>query len=263
MDAPATTQPVPAQSRGILGTVKFVTTLSVMAGLLTTNVATLTSDVAHTSLFDALKQAMGYALTDNLANRLLNHSPNEVRKSDVARRTTILETEKDILRRHSITLEQEKVALDQQKQKISADHDDLKNKHQKLATEHTDLNNKHSKLSNDHDELNRSHSKLSADHNDLTTKHTKVVQLQEKQAVTAKNVSAKIAPRIAHTATRSVSSLPARVAPFAGAAISVGMTLWEINDMCETLKDMNELNSAFGHPQINANTVCGLKIPGT
>ncbi|MFZ2972559.1 MAG: hypothetical protein WA049_07950 [Ferribacterium limneticum] len=263
MDATATTQSVPAQSRGILGTVKIVTTLSVIAGLLTTNVATLTNDAAHTSIFDGLKQAMSYAFTDNLANRLLNHSPNEARKSDVARRTTILETEKDILRRRSITLEQEKVALVQQKQKISTEHDDLKSKHQKLATEQTELSNKHSKLTNDHAELNRSHNKLTADHNDLTTKHNKIVQTQEKQAATARKVSARIAPRIMHTATRSVSSLPARVAPLAGAALTVGMTLWEINDMCETLKDMNELNSAFGHTQIDANTVCGIRIPGT
>jgi FtsZ-binding cell division protein ZapB len=240
MDASVSTQPVAAQSRGILGTVKFVTTLSVIAGLLTTNIATLTSEVAHTSLFDALKQAMSYAFTDNLAHRLLNHSPNEVRKSDVARRTTILETEKDILRRRSITLEQEKVALDQQKQKISTEHDDLKSKHQKLATDHTDLNNKHSKLS--------------ADHQQLSNKN----QFRQDRVRT---ISGRMAPRIGGIATKSLATLPGRALPYIGVAASVAFTTWEIAELCNLMNDLDELNISFGNAFNDPNKVCGLPRP--
>ncbi len=247
MDATATTQSVPVQSRGILGTVKFVTTISVIAGLLTTNVATLTSDVAHTSLFDELKQAMSYALTDSLANRFLTHSPTVVRQGDVIKATAKLEQEKKDLQLGNI-------ALDEQNKKISANHDDLKGKHQKLTTEHTDLNDKHSKLTNDHDELNKRHSKLTTDHQQLSNKN----QFRQDRV---RAISGRMAPRIGGVATKSLATLPGRVFPYFGVAASVAFTAWEIAELCNLMNDLDELNISFGNAFTDPNKVCGLPRP--
>lgn len=268
MAPPASEQTPLIKDTGLLGKIKLALSISTIVGLLSTNVATLTSEAAHTTLFDGLKQAIGYAIADATANRLLSHSPTEVRKTDVARKTVALEAEKQALRNTAIVLEGEKQALtkerdvlDQHNQKLSAEHEDLKTKHQKLSADHQGLNERHNKLTADHDSLDQQHRKLTADHSELSTKHNQLLQTQAKRAAAAKKLSDSVAPRVVRTATRAVSSLPAKVAPLAGAALTAGMTLWDIKDMCDTLNDLNVMNVAFGHPKADVQKVCGMNIP--
>jgi DNA repair exonuclease SbcCD ATPase subunit len=286
MNEPALAPPTSNQSLFSRAWKRFKTWmfLSCICGLGSLNIATLTTDSIHTSSFEGLRETLGYIVTDTFADKLLNNSPTTNRKVDVAKKTTHLTAENHQLRNTVSSLENStsKIIADQSDisnryQKLAIEHDELKANHYKLATDHTELNTKHNrlttdhhdqiakyqKLATDHAELNTKHSKLSFDHNDLNVKHTKTIQIQEAQATTAKKVASKIAPRVMHTATRAASSLPAKVAPLAGTAVTIGMTAWDIKDMCETLKDLNELNSAFGHPAINKDTVCGIKIPGT
>ena len=200
--------------------------------------------MAHTSLFEGLKQALGYALTDNITNRLLSHSPTERRRSDVARETTKLTAQLQQLRNTAEhdrkDFQAEKDVLDQRNRKISAEHDDLKTKHQKLATDHTELNTKHSKLTDDHQQL-------------INTNRLR----QDK----VRTISGRIVPKLGGVATKSLTTLPGRVLPYFGAAASIAFTAWELTELCDLMNDLDELNISFGNAFNDPNKVCGLPRP--
>lgn len=219
-------QTISKKPKGLLGTVKFAFSISAIVGLLSTNIATLTSDVAHTTVFDGLKQAIGYALGDKLANRLLNDSPTEIRKTDVARKTT---------------------GLEQRNRKISAEHDELNTKHQKLAADHEDLNSRHNQLSADHDSLN--------------AKHTTLTNTSKMRQDKVRQISARSIPRLGGIATKSLASLPGRVTPYIGAAFSITFTAWELMELCDMMNDLEDLNVTFGNVFNDPNKVCGLPRP--
>ncbi len=251
----------------LLGTArKMLVTLSIL-GLIATNIATLMSDAFHGLAFDALSRML-YSMLPDKASDLLRRSPTVVRKTDVARRTTVLEADKSQLARQVSHLEQdrnklkgENETLSENSRKLKADHDDLNSKHQTLSSEHDGLKSKHQKLTTDHDDLRTRHGKLITDHDILNAKHSNLLQVQARRDAAAKKLSSRVAPRVIHTATRAASSLPAKVAPLAGAAVAVGMTLWDIKDMCDTLHDINEMNEVFGHPAADTQRVCGIKVP--
>ena len=136
----------------LLGTArKMLVTLSIL-GLIATNIATLMSDAFHGLAFDALSRML-YSMLPDKASDLLRRSPTVVRKTDVARRTTVLEADKSQLARQVSHLEQdrnklkgENETLSENSRKLKADHDDLNSKHQTLSSEHDGLKSKHQKL---------------------------------------------------------------------------------------------------------------------
>lgn len=73
--------------------------------------------------------------------------------------------------------------------------------------------------------------------------------------------SKRLAIRTATNATRNVSSVFAEAIPLLGTGIMLGVTAWDLYDACDTLKDINELNSVFDLQQENQSTVCGIKMP--
>lgn len=250
-----------------LGAVRNMLLIFSIGGLIATNIATLMSDAIHGLAFDVLSRVL-YSMLADKASGLLRSSPSVVRKTDVARRTTTLEAEKSQLAKQVSHLEQDRNklkgdhdTLSETNRKLKADHDDLSNKHQALTSEHHDLQSKHQRLTSDNDDLRTKHGKLLNEHDVLNTKHSNLVQVQARKDAVAKKVSSRVAPRVIHTATRAASSLPAKVAPLAGAAVAVGMTLWDIKDMCDTLHDINEMNEIFGHPLADTQRVCGIKVP--
>jgi hypothetical protein len=56
----------------------------------------------------------------------------------------------------------------------------------------------------------------------------------------------------------------AEAIPLAGVAVIVGVTAWDLNDSCETMKDLHELDVAFNPNaafDTSATEVCGLEVP--
>jgi hypothetical protein len=76
-----------------------------------------------------------------------------------------------------------------------------------------------------------------------------------------KNRSAKIARRAVSNAVKNVSSFAAEIIPVVGDAAIVALTVSDLSDDCQTLKDLNELNVGFEHEIANENDVCGIKFP--
>ncbi len=261
MTTPTADQTSPIKADGVLGKLKLVVTLSTIIGLLSTNIAALTSEVAHTALFDGLKQAIGFALAETIANRLLSNSPTEVRKTDVARRTAGLEAEKADLHRKINYSEVQNSSLSKEAGDLKQNYEKLEARHEKLSSDHQDLSDRHNRLTTEHGDLQGRHGRLVTEHNGLSSKHAKLIQVQSQRDAAAKKLSSRVAPRVINTATRAVSTLPEKVVPVVGTVVAVGMTLWDVKDMCETLRDINEMNAVFGYPSADEHRVCGIKVP--
>jgi hypothetical protein len=244
---------VPAsRSRGMWHKVKVTATISTIFGLASLNLATLTNDSAHSAAFGGLEQMLGYLGhlgAGKVADSLLSHSPTKVRQNDIAQKTSQLSA-------RTSHLQQSVDILDGINKRTSFEKSELQGKHNQLSADHDELLTKHKKLSINYDDLNDIHGKLS-------TEHTNLNRVSAARSAAAQRATSRIAPRLATTAARAVATLPARAAPFVGTAIVVTVTTWEITEMCETLKDLNEMNATFGHPAIDQSSICGLqfKIP--
>lgn len=95
----------------------------------------------------------------------------------------------------------------------------------------------------------------------IAAEHVALKRASEQQALTAKKISKRLAARSVANASRNVSSVAGQAIPFAGTAIIVGVTAWDVYDACETMKDINELGSAFGHEREDQTKVCGMPVP--
>lgn len=81
------------------------------------------------------------------------------------------------------------------------------------------------------------------------------------RADVAKRVSTRIGRRAVANAVKNVSAFAAEVIPFVGVAAILTLTVSDIYDNCQTLKDVNELNITFEHEKVEETTVCGMKFP--
>lgn len=95
----------------------------------------------------------------------------------------------------------------------------------------------------------------------IATEHAALKRVSEQRALTAQKISKGLARRSLANATRNVSAVAGEAVPLLGTAIIVGVTLWDVRDACATMKDVNELNSAFGHEKEDHTKVCGMHVP--
>jgi hypothetical protein len=70
--------------------------------------------------------------------------------------------------------------------------------------------------------------------------------------------------RAVKTAAKSVSAMAFEATPLIGAAAIVGVTTWELKDLCETAKDMDALNRALNPDEatdVDQTSVCSIVVP--
>ena len=63
---------------------------------------------------------------------------------------------------------------------------------------------------------------------------------------------------------RSLTTLAGKALPYAGAAVSAGVTVLEIKDLCETIGDMNSIRREIDPSEAtddNESTVCSMPVP--
>jgi hypothetical protein len=107
------------------------------------------------------------------------------------------------------------------------------------------------------------YAKVSQKNQSLLTKNKALSESANVKANKAKNVVSKITKRTIRNVSVNATSVVGEVVPFAGAAIVVGVTLMDIHDGCETMKDMDEMMATFGidNDEGGSDKVCGLSIP--
>jgi hypothetical protein len=83
-------------------------------------------------------------------------------------------------------------------------------------------------------------------------------------AAQVSETTATMTRRLNFSAARNVGSMPAEAVPYIGAGVIVGITVLELYDLCETLKDLEALNLAFNPndaPSEDRRTVCAMVVP--
>ena len=97
-------------------------------------------------------------------------------------------------------------------------------------------------------------------------KNTKV-NFKGKKVTVAKAVGSTtigIKRRSVKTAAKSVGAMVFEATPLIGAAAIVGVTTWELKDLCETAKDMDALNRALNPDEatdVDQISVCSIAVP--
>ena len=73
-----------------------------------------------------------------------------------------------------------------------------------------------------------------------------------------------ISNRAVRSSSRSISSMAGEAIPYVGVAVIAGVTALDLKDLCDTIKDMNELKRAFNpelQPSEDETTVCSVIVP--
>lgn len=73
-----------------------------------------------------------------------------------------------------------------------------------------------------------------------------------------------ISRRTAVAAARNAGGVLTEVVPIAGVAAIVGITVWDLKDSCDTLRDLHELEITFDPSlatDLEVTEVCGLEVP--
>jgi len=96
---------------------------------------------------------------------------------------------------------------------------------------------------------------------EMETVNGTLKHMAETRSAAVMTASKRLALRSATNAARNASSVVAEALPVVGTAVMLGVTAWDLRDACETLKDLNELNSVFDHPREDYTQVCGMKVP--
>lgn len=86
----------------------------------------------------------------------------------------------------------------------------------------------------------------------------------KKVRTVARTAAERTMKRSVKWATQSVATLPGKALPLVGAAVSVGVTTWEIKHLCDTIKDMNSIRREIDPSEATADsksTVCSMPVP--
>jgi len=207
--------------------------IAAVVGLLTLNITTLTNDRAHSAGYSLLEGTLGVALTASALADFLANSPVHKKRAEIDVATRTIRAEKDALQASNKVLSAEQEI-------VARKHKELDERHRALSNEHADLQGRHKKLAMDHDGLK---------------------DQSLKRAAVARATSQRIGSKVVTVAARGVSTFLPRIVPYAGAAASAGVLAWDIADLCDTMKALDELDVAFSQPSAGHGKVCGLTVP--
>jgi hypothetical protein len=103
--------------------------------------------------------------------------------------------------------------------------------------------------------------KLQRSHQALNEEHAELKRVSVYRSNAVRTVSKRIAVRAAANAAKNVGGVFAEAVPYVGIGAIIAITASDLYDDCQTLKDLNEVNVAFGHETEDDSKVCGIKMP--
>lgn len=77
----------------------------------------------------------------------------------------------------------------------------------------------------------------------------------------ASELGKKVLRRAARSVTRHLAALPGHALPVLSATVAVGSVALDIQDACESLKELDEFNHSVGLPSVDRSRVCGRAVP--
>lgn len=82
----------------------------------------------------------------------------------------------------------------------------------------------------------------------------------------ARSAAKRTVARSVKSVKRGLATLAGKAFPVAGVVVSVGVTAWEIKDLCDTIRDMNGISREIdpSQPTVeNETAVCSVPVPTT
>jgi hypothetical protein len=149
---------------------------------------------------------------------------------------------------------------------LQSQYDELRAKFDQLASSHRDLDRRYTALERVRDELQAKYARLASSNGALAGNYAALEQAHAQaldeatqlrlfmhaSAVTVRTAAERVAGRTVTGARRSLSSVAGQAIPYAGVTLILGLTAAEIDDACDTLKDINRVS-----------TVCGMQVPAS
>jgi hypothetical protein len=102
---------------------------------------------------------------------------------------------------------------------------------------------------------------LEKSHRAIESKHIELKKASAARSQIVKNISTRLARRAIANAGKNVASYATEIVPVIGVATITAITISDLYDDCQTLKDLNELSLAFEHETADEDSVCGIKFP--
>jgi hypothetical protein len=160
---------------------------------------------------------------------------------------------------------------------LQVQYDELKARFDQLAATHRDLGRGYAALDRAQGELQAKYTQLASSNGALAgnyaaleraytqalDENTQLRLSMHASAGTVRTAAERIAGRAVTGASRNLSSVAGQAIPFVGVTLILGLTASEIDDACDTLKDINRMSSALGDPPLDPSTVCGMQVPAS
>lgn len=101
---------------------------------------------------------------------------------------------------------------------------------------------------------------LEKKHRSLESKHLALEKNSLARSKLVKDIGTRISKRTIANAAKNVTAYAAEVIPFVGVSVITALTISDLYDDCQTLKEINQLSIAFEHKPDDENTVCGINF---
>jgi hypothetical protein len=105
------------------------------------------------------------------------------------------------------------------------------------------------------DSPSKRYSKLAKENNRHLNSLKKQKNQFNKKISKVKGISNKISKRLTLNISRNIAAIPAESLPYIGVASVIAVTIWDIKDACDTMKDLDEMLGFTGIQVDSAETV--------
>lgn len=190
--------------------------------LMVTNVLTLVDDSFHTNAYTLVERVIK-SFSDG---SLLANSTTEIRKRDTAVATSILAQENNKLARQALDLTNDAVAIASEMKVLRAE---------KVA--------------------------LAVAAKSWEEKHNVLQDRVLKNRASVQRLAKSLSQRLIRNTSRAVAGVFGKSLPYLGIGVTLTMTSLDLNDACETIKELNQVSQTMDLPREDENTICGAKIP--
>jgi hypothetical protein len=162
-----------------------------------------------------------------------------------------------------VTLQSQYDELRAKFDQLTASHRDLDRRYTALDRAQNELQTKYTRLASSNGALANNYAALEQAYTQALDENTQLRRSMHASAVTVRTAAERMVGRTVTGASRSLSSVAGQAIPYVGVALILGLTAWEIDDACDTLKDINRMSAAIGDPPLDPSTVCGMQVPAS
>jgi len=193
--------------------------ISVIFGLVASNILTLLNEEIHTTAFKALKSVIASVTNDEVLLRVLALSPTITTISSLEKSLEEIKTENAELKKSLQTIRVQRSELEKFYDEIKVQY--AKSEEQRIGLEksYDEIKVQYAKSEEQRISLEKSSEDLKQLYNQLDQNHNELQQKSKKRVYTANRISKRIAQRAITNATKNASSFFSEIIPGLGTVV--------------------------------------------